>query len=47
MNPEEILTRQALTTPEATRITEEKQLLELGNALKEMLRKEILNASKN
>ena len=44
MNPEQILTKQALTMPEATIITEENQITELSRALKEMMRKEILNA---
>jgi integrase len=44
MNPDQILTKQALTMPEATIITEENQIQELSKALKEMMRQEILNA---
>jgi len=44
MNPDQILTKQALTMPEATIITEENQIQELSRALKEMMQQEILNA---
>lgn len=44
MNPDQLLTKQALTMPEATIITEENQITELSRALKEMMRQEILNA---
>jgi integrase len=43
MNPDQILTKQAMTMPEATIVTEENQLQELSRALKEMMRKEFLN----
>jgi hypothetical protein len=46
MNPEQILIKQALTNPEVAVITEQNQIRELSNALKEMMRKEILNAEK-
>jgi hypothetical protein len=45
MNPEELLTKQALTQPHRTVITpgyEEDQVQMLSNALKEMMRKELL-----
>ncbi len=46
LNPEQILTKQALTSPEATTISEQNQIQELSNALKDMMRKEFLNAEK-
>lgn len=46
LNPEEILTRQALTQPYTTRVAsvewEREQMRELSKALREMLRKELL-----
>jgi len=45
MNPEQILTKQALTNPEAAIVTEQNQIQELSNALKEIMRKEILSAN--
>jgi integrase len=44
MNPDQILTQQALTMPHATIVTEESQVTELSRALKEMMKKELLNA---
>ena len=46
MNPEQILTKQALTMTETTHITPENQMQELSNALKTMLKKEILDNAK-
>jgi len=44
MNPEEILTREALTQPYRTCLTpEQEQVKALSQALKEMMRKELLN----
>jgi len=48
MNPEEILTRKALTMPQRTYAQpydmESEQVAELRNALKQMVRKELLDA---
>jgi hypothetical protein len=43
MNPDQILTKQAMTMPEAAIVSEENQVQELSRALKEMMRKELLN----
>lgn len=52
LNPEEVLTREALTRPYATNVGpasygEEEQVKSLSVALKEMMRKELLNAKDN
>jgi len=43
MNPDQILTQQALTMPHTTIVTEENQVTELSRALKEMMKKQLLN----
>jgi monoamine oxidase len=48
MNPEQILTKEALSIPHRTYVSvnerEEDEIASLGKALKEMLKKEILDA---
>jgi monoamine oxidase len=51
LNPEEVLTREALTRPCATLVSpascEEEQVKSLSMTLKDMMRKELLNAKDN